>query len=91
MVKAQTTRAQQRIAAKTGQALVAFACKSMGTFSCDGPISHEIAHNLTRLMSLVIANNVDPKALAVFVAKQMTEGYADANVSGEARRADQER
>jgi hypothetical protein len=67
MVKAQTTREQAKIAADTGQALFAFACKSGGTFSCDGPISHEIASPLTRLMAMVVADRVPPGELERFV------------------------
>lgn len=51
MVKAQTTREQNDIAKQTGQGLFAFACKSGGTVSCDGPIAHEIAKPLIRLMA----------------------------------------
>ena len=67
MIKAQTTREQAAIAKETGFALFCFACKSGGTFSCDGPIEHTIAKSLIRLMGLVVADKVDPVELAAFI------------------------
>lgn len=69
MVKAQTTREQADIAKREGLGLFAFACKSGGTFSCDGPIKHEIAQPLTNLMALVVADRVDAKKLQALVDK----------------------
>ena len=67
MVKAQTTREQAEIARETGAALFAYACKSGGTFSCDGPIGHAVAKPLTRLMILVTTDRVPADALEKFV------------------------
>jgi hypothetical protein len=70
MVKAQTTREQAEIAKQNGDALFAFACKCGGEFGCDGPLSHEIARPLIRLMGLVVADRVDAKALTKFVNRE---------------------
>jgi len=67
MVRAETTPEQAKIAAETGQALIAFACKSGGTMSADGPISYAVARPLIKLMSLVVADRVDAKKLQAFV------------------------
>lgn len=67
MVKAQTTREQAEFAKKNGQALFAFACKSGGTVSIDGPISHAMAKCLTRLMAKVVADDVSEQTLQTFV------------------------
>lgn len=67
MVRAQTTREQDEIAKREKLALVAFACQSGGTFSCDGPIDHGIAKALIRLMGLVIVDRVDKDRLWKFV------------------------
>jgi len=67
MVHAETTKEQNELAKKTGQGLFCFSCKCGGTVSCDGPIPHEIAHPLKRLMVLVAANRVDADSLREFV------------------------
>jgi len=67
MIIAQTTREQAKVAAETGQALFAFACTYDGVISADGPISHELACHLTRLMTLVVADRVDADKLQSFV------------------------
>jgi len=70
MVRAHTTKEQLRIAKERGCALFAFACKSGGTFACDGPIDHAVAAPLIRLMSLIVADCVTADELRAFVETQ---------------------
>lgn len=67
MVKAQTTREQAEIAKRTGQALLAYSCKSGGTFSVDGPIGRDLAKQLNRLMAMVVTDKIPAAWLAEFL------------------------
>jgi len=67
MVKASTTKDQAKFAKERGEALFCYSCKTSGTVSMDGAISHAIANPLNALIGMILLDRVPAERLQEFV------------------------